>query len=41
MGIHEKDLKKIRAMFKAGYTVKEIAKTFGLREGLVQTICHK
>lgn len=38
MGISGKTCEKMKAMFLAGYTVKEIASKFGLREGTVRTI---
>lgn len=41
MGITEKTCEKIRAAYEAGYTVTEIAKTFGLREGTVRVIIGK
>ena len=40
MGISKQTCERIQAMYKAGYTCKEIAETFGLREGTVQVICN-
>lgn len=40
MSRREEKAEKIRAAFKAGYTVKEIAKTFGLNESTVRIITH-
>ena len=40
MGITTKDCEKIRALYKSGYTITEIAKTFGLHEGTIRVICN-
>lgn len=41
MGISKTTCETIKKMFEAGYTIKELAKTFGLREGTVRVICHR
>lgn len=36
----EKICEKARILYRAGYTVKEIAKVLGLREGTIRVITH-
>ena len=38
MGISEKTCERIRELYKKGYAINEIAKTFSLREGIVKVI---
>ena len=38
MGISKKTCEKIIVLFQAGYSCTEIAKKFGLREGLIRNI---
>ena len=41
MGITERDCEKIIAAYEAGYSVTEIARAFGLKEGTVRVIIGK
>lgn len=38
MGIRKELCDKIKALSKAGYTVKEIAETFNIKEGIIRSI---
>lgn len=39
MGIEKQTCEKIRALYRAGYAVEEIAKFFGLHVGTIKVIC--
>lgn len=41
MGISIKTCEKINTMFAAGYSVKELAEKFDIREGMIRVICNK
>ena len=40
MGISKQTCERIKAMYNAGYSCKEIAETFGISENMVQAVCN-